>query len=32
MERRLTNDRDSEIAIAIRQIGEIVRLRLDAPK
>jgi 2-oxo-4-hydroxy-4-carboxy-5-ureidoimidazoline decarboxylase len=28
MERRLVNDRDSEIATAIEQIGEIVRLRL----
>jgi 2-oxo-4-hydroxy-4-carboxy-5-ureidoimidazoline decarboxylase len=31
MERRLANDRDSEIATAIEQIGEIVRLRLDDP-
>jgi 2-oxo-4-hydroxy-4-carboxy-5-ureidoimidazoline decarboxylase len=32
MERRLANDRDSEIATAIGQIGEIVRLRLaDLP-
>ena len=29
MERRLANDRDSEIATAIEQIGEIVRLRLE---
>ncbi len=29
MERRLANDRDSEIATAIGQIGEIVRLRLE---
>lgn len=29
MERRLANDRDSEIAAAIEQIGEIVRLRLE---
>ncbi|MEA3033775.1 MAG: 2-oxo-4-hydroxy-4-carboxy-5-ureidoimidazoline decarboxylase [Sphingomonadales bacterium] len=29
MERRLMNDRDSEIAEALRQIGEIVRLRLE---
>lgn len=28
MERRLDNDRDAEIATAIAQIGEIVRLRL----
>jgi len=28
MERRLANDRDTEIATAIEQIGEIVRLRL----
>jgi 2-oxo-4-hydroxy-4-carboxy-5-ureidoimidazoline decarboxylase len=28
MERRLANDRDTEIAAAIEQIGEIVRLRL----
>jgi len=28
MEARLANDRDSEIAAAIEQIGEIVRLRL----
>ena len=32
MERRLANDRDTEIATAIGQIGEIVRLRLkDMP-
>jgi 2-oxo-4-hydroxy-4-carboxy-5-ureidoimidazoline decarboxylase len=30
MERRLGNDRDAEIAEALRQIGEIVRLRLEA--
>jgi 2-oxo-4-hydroxy-4-carboxy-5-ureidoimidazoline decarboxylase len=29
MERRLMNDRDTEIAEALRQIGEIVRLRLE---
>ena len=29
MERRLANDRDTEIAAAIEQIGEIVRLRLE---
>jgi 2-oxo-4-hydroxy-4-carboxy-5-ureidoimidazoline decarboxylase len=29
MERRLANDRDSEIATALEQIGEIVRLRLE---
>ena len=29
MERRLANDRDAEIAEALRQIGEIVRLRLE---
>jgi 2-oxo-4-hydroxy-4-carboxy-5-ureidoimidazoline decarboxylase len=29
MERRLGNDRDAEIAEALRQIGEIVRLRLE---
>lgn len=29
MERRLTHDRDTEIAIALEQIGEIVRLRLE---
>ncbi|MEA3011106.1 MAG: 2-oxo-4-hydroxy-4-carboxy-5-ureidoimidazoline decarboxylase [Sphingomonadales bacterium] len=29
MERRLANDRDTEIAAAIDQIGEIVRLRLQ---
>ena len=29
MESRLANDRDSEIATAIEQIGEIVRLRLE---
>lgn len=28
MERRLTNDRDKEIATALSEIGEIVRLRL----
>jgi 2-oxo-4-hydroxy-4-carboxy-5-ureidoimidazoline decarboxylase len=28
MERRLANDRDTEIATALEQIGEIVRLRL----
>ena len=30
MERRLGNDRDAEIAEALHQIGEIVRLRLEA--
>jgi 2-oxo-4-hydroxy-4-carboxy-5-ureidoimidazoline decarboxylase len=30
MESRLTNDRDSELSTALREIGEIVRLRLDA--
>jgi 2-oxo-4-hydroxy-4-carboxy-5-ureidoimidazoline decarboxylase len=30
MERRLGNDRDSEIRTAIEQIGEIVRLRLES--
>jgi 2-oxo-4-hydroxy-4-carboxy-5-ureidoimidazoline decarboxylase len=29
MERRLANDRDTEIATALDQIGEIVRLRLE---
>ncbi|MEZ0243475.1 MAG: 2-oxo-4-hydroxy-4-carboxy-5-ureidoimidazoline decarboxylase [Sphingomonas sp.] len=29
MESRLSNDRDTEIATAIEQIGEIVRLRLE---
>jgi 2-oxo-4-hydroxy-4-carboxy-5-ureidoimidazoline decarboxylase len=29
MERRLANDRDSEIANALDEIGEIVRLRLE---
>lgn len=29
MERRLANDRETEIATAIAQIGEIVRLRLE---
>jgi 2-oxo-4-hydroxy-4-carboxy-5-ureidoimidazoline decarboxylase len=29
MERRLGNDRDTEIATALDQIGEIVRLRLE---
>ena len=29
MERRLDNDRDAEMAEALRQIGEIVRLRLE---
>lgn len=29
MERRLENDRDAEIATALQQIGEIVRLRLE---
>jgi 2-oxo-4-hydroxy-4-carboxy-5-ureidoimidazoline decarboxylase len=29
MERRLANDRDAEIATALREIGEIVRLRLE---
>jgi 2-oxo-4-hydroxy-4-carboxy-5-ureidoimidazoline decarboxylase len=29
MEQRLDNDRDAEIAEALRQIGEIVRLRLE---
>lgn len=31
MERRLANDRDTEIAAALEQIGEIVRLRLEDP-
>ena len=30
MERRLANDRDTEIATALEQIGEIVRLRLES--
>ncbi|HEX8642873.1 MAG TPA: 2-oxo-4-hydroxy-4-carboxy-5-ureidoimidazoline decarboxylase [Allosphingosinicella sp.] len=30
MERRLANDRETEIATAIAEIGEIVRLRLEA--
>ena len=30
MERRLANDRDTEIATALDEIGEIVRLRLEA--
>jgi 2-oxo-4-hydroxy-4-carboxy-5-ureidoimidazoline decarboxylase len=30
MEARLANDRDTEIATALAQIGEIVRLRLEA--
>jgi 2-oxo-4-hydroxy-4-carboxy-5-ureidoimidazoline decarboxylase len=29
MERRLANDRDTEIAAALHEIGEIVRLRLE---
>jgi 2-oxo-4-hydroxy-4-carboxy-5-ureidoimidazoline decarboxylase len=29
MERRLANDRDTEIAAALREIGKIVRLRLE---
>ena len=29
MEKRLANDRDTEIATALEQIGEIVRLRLE---
>lgn len=32
MERRLANDREAEIATAIEQIGEIVRLRLEDPR
>lgn len=32
METRLTNDRETEIATAIAQIGEIVRLRLEDMK
>lgn len=32
MDRRLGNDRDAEIAEALAQIGEIVRLRLEAPQ
>jgi 2-oxo-4-hydroxy-4-carboxy-5-ureidoimidazoline decarboxylase len=32
MEARLANDRDTEIATAIAQIGEIVRLRLEAAR
>ena len=31
MERRLANDRETEIAAALDQIGEIVRLRLEQP-
>ena len=31
MERRLANDRDTEIATALAEIGEIVRLRLKDP-
>ena len=31
MERRLANHRDTEIAAALEQIGEIVRLRLEDP-
>jgi 2-oxo-4-hydroxy-4-carboxy-5-ureidoimidazoline decarboxylase len=30
MERRLANDRDTEIATALEQIGQIVRLRLES--
>ena len=30
MERRLANDRDTEIATALHEIGEIVRLRLES--
>jgi 2-oxo-4-hydroxy-4-carboxy-5-ureidoimidazoline decarboxylase len=30
MERRLANDRDTEIAAALGEIGEIVRLRLES--
>jgi 2-oxo-4-hydroxy-4-carboxy-5-ureidoimidazoline decarboxylase len=30
MERRFANDRDTEIATALEQIGEIVRLRLES--
>ena len=30
MERRLANDRDTEIETALHEIGEIVRLRLEA--
>ena len=30
MERRLANDRDTEIGAALREIGEIVRLRLES--
>lgn len=29
MERRLANDRDTEIAAALHEVGEIVRLRLE---
>ena len=32
MEARLANDRETEIATAIAQIGEIVRLRLEAAR
>jgi len=32
MEQRLGNDRDAEIAEALAQIGEIVRLRLEVPQ
>ncbi|AHE52058.1 2-oxo-4-hydroxy-4-carboxy-5-ureidoimidazoline decarboxylase [Sphingomonas sanxanigenens] len=31
MQRRLDNDREAEIATAIAEIGEIVRLRLETP-
>lgn len=32
MERRLANDRETEVATALEQIGEIVRLRLEDMK
>jgi 2-oxo-4-hydroxy-4-carboxy-5-ureidoimidazoline decarboxylase len=32
MERRLANDREAEVATALEQIGEIVRLRLEDMK
>jgi len=32
MERRLANDRETEIANAIEEIGRIVRLRLETPE
>jgi 2-oxo-4-hydroxy-4-carboxy-5-ureidoimidazoline decarboxylase len=32
MEARLANDRDTEIATALAEIGKIVKLRLEAPQ